>query len=148
MTRITRVSTAIGLAVVTAASLAACSSSSTSEATSAAASMVGGTTECTTDAVGPAATEAAKVLGADNVFTLEDLQCADGWAVATGILGTGASASAAPEGAPTSFVFQAEGQFWVPQDKAKVCGSDPAATAAPADATIPAALYTAGCAAG
>jgi len=148
MNRITRVGVAIGLAAVTAASLAACSSSSSSEATSAAASMVGGMTECTDENVGAAAGEAAKALAADNVFELQDLQCSDGWAVATGILGTGASASAEPQGAPTSFIFQAEGQFWVPQDKAKVCGSDPAATTAPADATIPADLYTAGCAAG
>ena len=152
MTRITRVSLAVGLAAVAVGSLAACSSSSSSEATSAAASAaasaVGGMTECTEEKVGAAATEAAAALGADNVFQLQDLQCSNGWAVATGILGSGASASASPQGAPTSFIFQAEGQFWVPQDKAKVCGSDPAATAAPADATIPADLYTAGCAAG
>jgi NADH:ubiquinone oxidoreductase subunit B-like Fe-S oxidoreductase len=29
-----------------------------------------------------------------------------------------------------------------------VCGSDPAATTAPADATVPADLYTAGCLSG
>ena len=142
MTRITRVSTAIGLAVVTAASLAACSSSSTSEATSAAASMVGGTTECTTEAVGPAATEAAKVLGADNVFTLEDLQCADGWAVASGILGPKDAPADGPQGTPTSFVFEAEGQFWVPKDKTKVCGTDAASS------EVPESLYESGCASG
>ena len=51
-------------------------------------------------------------------------------------------------GAPTSFVFQQEGQFWVVQDKAKVCGTNPTTTTAPADAAIPAALFLPGCAAG
>jgi hypothetical protein len=143
----TRITLAMGLVAITASTLVACSSSSSSTE-SASASLVGGTTECTEEIVGQAATEAAQALGADNVFTLESLQCADGWAVASGIVGTGATASDEPQGAPTSFVFEAEGQFWVPQDKSKVCGSDPAATAAPADATIPADLYTAGCASG
>ena len=51
-------------------------------------------------------------------------------------------------GAPTSFVFEQQGQFWVLQDKAEVCGTDPIATSAPADALIPAALFLPGCAAG
>jgi hypothetical protein len=151
MNRTARIGLTAGLVAMSTTTLVACSSSSTSSIASspvASASLVGGTTECTEEIVGAAATEAAAALGADNVFTLSDLQCADGWAVATGILGTGSTAASEPEGAPTSFVFQAEGQFWVPQDKAKVCGSDPTATTAPADATIPADLYMAGCAAG
>ena len=147
----TRIGLTIGLVAVAASTLAACSSGSTSSdaaSPAATASMVGGMTECTEAIVGPAATEAAIALGADNVFTLDNLACSNGWAVASGILGSGSTADDAPEGAPTSFIFQAEGQFWVPQDKSKVCGSDPAATTAPADATIPADLYTAGCAAG
>ena len=51
-------------------------------------------------------------------------------------------------GAPTSFVFEQQGQFWVVQDKAKVCGTNPTTTTAPADATIPPALFLSGCAAG
>jgi hypothetical protein len=151
MNRTARIGMTAGLVAMSATTLVACSSSSTSSTVAspvASASLVGGMTECTEEIVGTAATEAATALGADNVFTLSDVQCAEGWAVATGILGTGSTAASEPEGAPTSFVFQAEGQFWVPQDKAKVCGSDPAATTAPADATIPAALYLAGCAAG
>ena len=151
--RTARTALAVGLVAMTATTLVACSSGSTSSvagsgAASATPSVVGGMTECTEEIVGAAATEAAVALGADNVFTLQDLQCSEGWAVATGILGTGSTAASEPEGAPTSFVFEAEGQFWVPQDKSKVCGTDPAATTAPADATIPADLYMAGCAAG
>ncbi|MBI1352525.1 MAG: hypothetical protein GC156_15595 [Actinomycetales bacterium] len=143
MIRTSRLAIAAALAVVGATALSACSSSSSSSADAAASpSLVGGMTECTQENIAPVADEAAKALGADNTFELQDLQCADGWAVATGILGQGATASDAPQGAPTSFIFQAEGQFWVPQDKAKVCGTSAD------DATVPSSLYEAGCAAG
>ena len=137
-----------GIALATVA-LAACSSSSSSSSSSAApsGSMVGGMTECTKAAVQPAVDQAAKAMGADNVMTIDDLQCADGWAVASGILGTAAqaSATAGPQGAPTIFIFEAEGQFWVPKAAADVCGTTPTdgSTAAPADAQIPSALYAA-----
>jgi len=137
-----------GIALATLA-LAACSSSSSSSSSSAAPteSKVGGMTECTKAAVQPAVDQAAKAMGADNVMTIDDLQCADGWAVASGILGTAAQASATdgPQGAPTIFIFEAEGQFWVPKAAADVCGTTPTdgSTAAPADAMIPPALYSA-----
>ena len=51
-------------------------------------------------------------------------------------------------GAPTSFIFEQEGQFWIPKDKSAVCGTNPTTTTPPADAVIPAALFLAGCAAG
>jgi len=142
-----RISLAIAMAAMATSALAACSSGTTT-AESASPAMVGGMTECTDAAVGAAAQQSAEALGADNVFTMENLQCSQGWAVATGTLGTGSTDANAPQGVATSFIFQAEGQFWVPQDKSKVCGSDPAATQAPADATIPADLYLSGCAAG
>ncbi len=108
-------------------------------------SLIGGMTTCTKDAVAPAATGAAQSLGPNNVYTIDDLQCADGWAVTAGVLADKADPT---RGAPTSFVFEQEGQFWVLQDKAKVCGTNPTTTTAPADATIPAALFLSGCAAG
>lgn len=107
--------------------------------------MVGGMTECTKDALAQPATQAAQAMGADNVYTVDNLNCADGWAVTGGVL---ASKENPQMGAPTSFVFQQEGQFWVLQEKSKVCGTDPTTTTAPADAAIPAALFLAGCAAG
>ena len=79
---------------------------------------------------------------------METLQCSDGWAVATGTLGTGSTDAKAPQGVATSFIFPAEGRFWAPHDKARVCGSDPAATRPTADATSPADLYLSDCAAG
>lgn len=107
--------------------------------------MVGGMTECTKAALAEPATGAAQAMGPDNVYTVDDLNCADGWAVTSGVL---ASKDNPNMGAPTSFVFQQEGQFWVVQDKAKVCGTNPVSTTPPADAAIPAALFLAGCAAG
>ena len=127
--------------------LAACSLS-TSTAESASPPIVGCMTECTDAAVGAAAQQAAEALGPDNVFTMETLQCSDGRTVATGTLGTGSTDANAPQGVATSFIFPAEGRFWAPNDKAMVCGSDPAATRPTADATSPANLYLSGSAAG
>ena len=107
--------------------------------------MVGGMTECTKAALAEPATQAAQALGADNVFTIDQLDCADGWAVTSGVL---AGKDNPQMGAPTSFVFEQEGQFWVPKEKAAVCGTDPVTTTPPAGALIPAALFVAGCAAG
>ncbi len=106
---------------------------------------VGGMTNCTQENLGKAATGAAQALGADNLYTIDDLLCADGWAVTTGIL---ANRNDPDFGAPTSFIFEQEGQFWVLQDKGKVCGTMPTTTTAPVDATIPASLFISGCAAG
>ena len=107
--------------------------------------MVGGMTECTKAALAEPATQAAQALGPDNIYTVDDLSCADGWAVTSGIL---ASKENPEMGAPTSFVFEQQGQFWIPKDKAAVCGTNPTTTTAPADAEIPTDLFMAGCAAG
>lgn len=106
---------------------------------------VGGMTDCTKAALAEASTAAARSLGEDNVYEIEDLLCAGGWAVTSGIL---ADKRNPGTGAPTSFVFEQEGQFWVLQDKRRVCGTLPTTTVAPADAAIPAELFIAGCAAG
>ena len=146
-----------GLALLAAAGLTACGGTSTettpaagsvatsTTSTTSTAPMVGGMTECTRDAIAPFATAAAQAMSPDNVYTLSDLQCADGWAVTGGVL---ANTNNPDMGAPTSFVFEQEGQFWVVKDKEKVCGTNPTTTTAPADALIPAALFLPGCAAG
>jgi hypothetical protein len=100
---------------------------------------------CTKTHLADAAAGAARALGKDNVYTIDNLRCADGWAVTSGVL---ASTQNPTMGAPTSFVFRREGEVWVSQDKAKVCGTNPTTTTAPADAAIPAALFLSGCAAG
>ena len=107
--------------------------------------MVGGMTECTKDALAQPASQAAEALGAGNIYTVDELSCADGWAVTSGLL---ADKDNPQMGAPTSFIFEQEGQFWIPKEKSKVCGTNPTTTTAPADAVIPAALFVPGCAAG
>ena len=131
-----RIAVLSATALLAVGTLAACSSSDEPEA-------VGGMTECTMDALATPAQDAATALGADNVYTLDSVDCSDGWAVTSGILG----AEGSDQGAPTTFIFQAEGQFWIPKTQAQVCGTpnadDP--TAVPDDAEIPSALYEAGC---
>lgn len=152
MTNTTRIAAA--LACLASAGLTACSTSSTAPAgtgtplaasSSPTAPMVGGMTECTKDALAQPATNAAQAMGPDNVYSISDLHCSDGWAVTGGVL---ANKNNPEMGAPTSFVFEQEGQFWIPKDKATVCGTNPTTTTAPADALIPAALFLPGCAAG
>lgn len=158
MNRRTRLSLIIGLVGLVAASQGACAASTPapapassvaaapeSSAASASPSAVGGMTSCTKADLATAATGVAEALGKDNVYSIDELHCADGWAVTSGVL---AHKDDPSMGAPTSFVFEQEGQFWVAQDKTKVCGTNPTTTAAPADATIPAALFLPGCAAG
>ena len=60
----------------------------------------------------------------------DSFKCADGWAVAFANVGTG------QEQVTTTVVFQAEGQFWVPQDRAKVC---------PKPSEVPSAIYDLAC---
>jgi hypothetical protein len=71
-----------------------------------------------------------------------DLMCADGWATVNGLIGDG------KQGAPTDFIFEQEGQFWIPKQAADVCGTinyttDPVAY--PSDAQVPEVLFTQAC---
>ena len=138
---------AVALAI---AGLSACSSGGTAtEATAAAAaSPIGGMTTCDKAALDSSVQAAAVALGADNVFTIDTVDCASGWAVVTGILGAADAPADGPQGAPTSFIFEAEGQFWIPKAVADVCGTpwpNTSGTDAPADALIPADLYATAC---
>ena len=135
------------------AALAACSANSTTPAATSGSATPSQSSpapsetsnSCTKTQLANAAAAAAQALGTDNVYTIDNLQCADGWAVTSGVL---ASKQNPAMGAPTSFVFRREGEVWVGKDKAKVCGTNPTTTIAPADAAIPAALFLSGCAAG
>jgi len=60
----------------------------------------------------------------------DSYKCADGWAVAFANVGEG------QEQVTTTVVFEAEGQFWVPQDRAKVC---------PEPSQVPKAIYDLAC---
>ena len=138
---------AVALAI---AGLSACSSGGTAtEATAAAAaSPIGGMTTCDKAGLDSSVQAAAVALGADNVFTIDTVECASGWAVVTGILGAADAPADGPQGAPTSLIFEAEGQFWIPKVAADVCGTpwpNTSGTDAPADALIPADLYASAC---
>lgn len=104
-------------------------------------------TECTEEILGAAALSYAESLGAENTHTLDGLQCADGWAVTTGILGPKDAPANGPMGAPISIVFETEGQFWVPKQPADVCGTSYPSTddTRPDDALISEALFETAC---
>ncbi len=110
-----------------AAGLVGCSSS-----TGASSSAEESTAECTTEVLQPLVNEQADMLGRGNVMPIGDLQCADGWAVATGTL--------QPKGEPASFIFQGQGSEWVWQSPAEACGKTAEKSA------IPDSLFAAGCA--
>ena len=139
-----------GAAALAIAGLSACSSGGTAtEATAAAAaSPIGGMTTCDKAGLDSSVQAAAVALGADNVFTIDTVECASGWAVVSGILGAADAPADGPQGAPTSLIFEAEGQFWIPKAVADVCGTpwpNTSGTDAPADALIPADLYASAC---
>jgi hypothetical protein len=135
--------------IIAGLSLAGCSSSD-SETAATESPMVGGMTECTKEAVQPFVDEAVLALATDgstdNQMPIDDLQCADGWAVAIGTLGPKDPPADGPQGAPNSFIFQAEGQFWIPKSPEQVCGTGGADYSA--DAQVPEALYVSACASG
>lgn len=129
---------AAGLGIVSAVAVAGCGGAQRADSSTP-------PPECTTAALAGPATTAAEAMGRDNLYTVDTVNCADGWAVTAGLL---ASKENPAMGAPTSFVFRQQDGSWVSQDKAAVCGTDPVATTPPADAAIPAALFVSGCAAG
>lgn len=135
--------------IIAGLSLAGCSSNN-SETAATESPMVGGMTECTKEALQPFVDEAVLALATDgstdNAMPIDDLQCADGWAVAAGILGPKDPPADGPQGAPNSFIFQAEGQFWVPKNPEQVCGTGGASYSA--DAQVPEAIFTLACASG
>jgi hypothetical protein len=151
--RTRRLGVVVVLGSVAAVSLPGCSSSDTTSSTSASSSTAAASSapatsattsaaDCTKAGLADAATKAVQVVANDNTFRIDDVKCADGWAVTSGLW----SSTANPNmGAPSTLVFQQQGSQWVGQDKQKVCGTNASTTPAPADAKIPAALYEIGC---
>jgi hypothetical protein len=152
-----RLGVVVALGGIAAASLPGCSSSTSPSATSTSAkptvtasptsnapitSTTPAAADCTKAGLADAATKAVQAVAGDNTYRIDDVKCADGWAVTSGLW----SSKANPEmGAPTTLVFQQQGTQWVNQDKQKVCGTNASTTPAPSDAKIPAALYEIGC---
>ena len=116
-------------------SLSACSSDSEES--------VGGMTTCDDATISTTIEEALAAEGQGNqLFSLDGLECGDGWAVAFPTVGPEES-----NAITITTIFEAEGQFWIQKNPADVCGTidmnDPAAY--PSDALIPESLYQAGC---
>jgi hypothetical protein len=107
--------------------------------------MVGGMTECTEPIIAEAAQSYWESLSADNTFTMDSFECADGWAVASGIVGAKDAPADGPQGAPNSLILEQEGQFWIPKAAEDVCGTFNDEGTYPSDAQIPEKLYEAGC---
>jgi len=133
-----------GVTVALGLSLAACSSGdSSADATTTptpSSSVIGGMTECTQAAIEP--TLKAELDPQVQLMSFDDLQCADGWATVGAVIGDG------DKGAPTSYIFEQEGQFWIPKQQADVCGTidyDTDPVAYPNDALVPEQLFTAAC---
>lgn len=129
-----------GTAVATllaAALLAGCGSSSsgsTADSTAGASTdqmLTTGVAVCDAAAIGKAVDAVGASQKTTAVLNPGGFKCADGWAYAYADLGPGA------EAVTVTLVFEAEGQFWVPKDRTKVCmapGRD-----------VPAAIYTQAC---
>ncbi|TDO12125.1 hypothetical protein EV580_3851 [Mycobacterium sp. BK086] len=134
---------AVALSGLVIAGLPACSSSeSTATSTAPVTSSSAPAADCTKTGLADAATAAVQAVAKENTYRIDDVKCADGWAVTGGLW----SSTTNPEmGAPTTLVFQQQGSQWLNQDRQKVCGTNASTTPAPADAKIPAALYEFGC---
>ena len=105
--------------------------------------MVGGMTECTDEIINEEATKTVDAnSGGENEWQPDSVQCADGWALASGIIAMKDAPADGPQGAPANLIFQQEGQFWIPKDPVSVCGTYGDGTY-PSDAEIPEALYSA-----
>lgn len=102
--------------------------------------MVGGMVSCTqaefTHTIDGTLTKGQKLVSVDSYA------CADGWAYAFATIGDGKGHDIV-----VTDVFEAEGQFWIPKDRTKVCGTiNPTAPATrPADSQVPAAIWAKAC---
>ena len=78
----------------------------------------------------------------ETLFSLDGLECADGWAATFPTIGT-TEDNAVTE----TWVFEAEGQFWIQRDRNDVCGTQDAndSQAYPADAQVPEPIYQDAC---
>jgi len=111
-------------------------SGSTSNAANDGGAIVTGSAKCDEASIQDALMSWSRANGGGKA-TLPDVsgsyQCADGWAVAFPNVGSGEAE------VTVTAVFEAEGQFWIPKVRAKVCGKSAA------QSEVPASLYKAAC---
>ena len=92
---------------------------------------VGGMTTCDKTTISKAVADTSTKDAPAVLATADSFKCSDGWAYAFVNIGTGNSQYTA------TLVFEAEGQFWIPNERAKVCKS-------PGN-QVPAAIYQDAC---
>lgn len=138
-----RMTAALGAAALALAGLSACSSTSGSAESSAPApsvSAVGGMTTCDNATLQASLSEQLAGNGMQ-VDSVDGLECSDGWAVVQATISDGTD-----PGTGDQYIFEAEGQFWIPKQVPDVCGTfETGATEAPSDAVIPADLWVQAC---
>ena len=129
----------VAIFVAGALALAACGGGNTTTTapttapTTTATAIGGGSAACTQAGIEAAVTAYAKAGNEDAVLASgldKPYQCADGWAV--GFVNVGPEAVAVT----TTVVWQAEGPYWVPQNRAKIC---------PKPSPVPKAIYNLAC---
>ncbi|NBP86666.1 MAG: hypothetical protein EBU54_16370 [Mycobacteriaceae bacterium] len=135
---IPRIGAIAAVTICSAALLVGCGSSSSSDTTSAASTAasttgqkVGGASKCDQASISKAVESTSTKEGPVTLATSTSFKCADGWAYAFVNVGTGSTQYTATQ------VFEAEGQFWIPKDRMKVCKS-------PGN-QVPAAIYQDAC---
>lgn len=127
-----------GLVVV--AGLAACSSgdgsaaSSSTPAFASSESAIGGTAVCDTATITRAIADEIRPTNMQ-VFDVAQVECAQGWAYASANVGANQQNSV-----QTNYLFEAEGQFWIPKSLQSICGAT--------RSEVPANLYTLACVSG
>lgn len=110
--------------------LAACGDDATSGSDTTTAAKVGGTAVCDKASISKAVAASGKADGTTATLGEDGFTCEAGWAVAVADVGP------ANVAVTETLVYRAEGQFWVPQDRAKVC---------PKPSEVPAAIYKDAC---
>jgi hypothetical protein len=102
--------------------------------------LIGGMATCTQADFGDVI--AAGMPKGEVLVSVDEFRCDNGWAYAFATTGDGKGHNIGQ-----TFVFEAEGQFWITKDPAAVCGTWNSATpnARPADAQVPAGIWTPAC---
>lgn len=102
--------------------------------------MVGGLATCSQNAL--ANTIEGGLSKGTVLVSVDKFECKDGWAYAFATTGDGKG-----HDINQTFVFEAEGQFWIPKNRAQVCGTTNvnAPATRPADAQVPASIWAPAC---
>ncbi len=128
---------ALLLVPIAAVAIAACGGSNDDTKSNGQTQKVGGTVACDRASIEKGVAAWSKAYGGGGQATLPGgsgaYRCADGWAVAFPEAGPKA------EAITVTVVLEAEGQFWIPKNRADVCGD----TAA--DSEVPGSLFRDAC---